>query len=54
MLIEKAVNNAVASVKMEGYRVDEECVNWCKKLLNNEIDMNQYIAFVKQKTGVKN
>ena len=37
---------------MEGYQVDDECVQWCRKLLDNEITMEQYVALVKQKTGV--
>jgi hypothetical protein len=52
MLTDKAIESAVASVKMEGYQLDNECIQWCKKLLENEITMDQYIAFVKQKTGV--
>ena len=52
MSIDKAVENAVASVKMEGYPIDNECVQWCKKLLNKEINLEQYIALVKQKSGV--
>ena len=51
MSIDNAIENAVASVKMEGYRVDSECVQWCKKLLEKEISMEQYIALVKQKSG---
>lgn len=49
---DRVIENAVASVKMEGYQVDNECIQWCKKLLENEISMEQYIALVKQKTGV--
>ena len=52
MSIDKAIENAVASVKMEGYQIDNECVHWCKKLLEKEINMEQYIALVKQKSGV--
>ena len=52
MSIDKAIENAVASLKMEGYQVDSECVQWCKKLLEKEISMEQYIALVKQKSGV--
>ena len=47
--VDKAIENAVASVKMEGYTVDSECVQWCKQLLENKISMEQYIALVKQK-----
>ena len=50
--VDKAIENAVASVKMEGYTVDSECVQWCKQLLENKISMEQYIALVKQKLGV--
>lgn len=52
MSIDKAIENAVASVKMEGYQIDSECVQWCKQLLENKINMEQYIALVKQKSGV--
>lgn len=52
MSTDKVIENAVASVEMEGYQVDNECIQWCKKLLENEISMEQYIALVKQKTGV--
>ena len=52
MSIDKAIENAIASVKMEGCQVDNECVQWCKKLLEKEINMEQYIALVKQKSGV--
>ena len=52
MSVDKAIENAVASVKMEGYTVDSECVQWCKQLLENKISMEQYIALVKQKLGV--
>ncbi len=51
MSIDKAIENAITSVKMEGYQIDNDCVQWCKKLLNNEISLAQYIAFVKQKSG---
>ena len=52
MSIDKAIENAVASVIMEGYQVDSECIRWCERLLKKEIDMEQYIALVKQKAGV--
>ena len=52
MLIDKAVENAIASVEMEGYQIDDDCVQWCKQLLGKEITLEQYIALVKQKSGV--
>ena len=44
---DKAIENAVASVEMEGYQIDEQSKEWCKKLLLNEITMDEYIEFVK-------
>ena len=52
MSIDKAIENAVVSVKMEGYHVDNEGLQWCKKLLEKEITMEQYIALIKEKAGV--
>lgn len=52
MSVDKAIGNAVASVMMEGYQIDNECIQWCKQLLENKISMEQYIALVKQKSGV--
>ena len=52
MSIEKVIENAIASVEKEGYQIDSECIVWCKKLLNKEINMEQYIEVVKQKSGV--
>ncbi len=49
---DKAVENAVASVEMEGYQLDNECIELCKKLLKKEINMEQYISIIKQKSGV--
>jgi hypothetical protein len=50
--IDKAINNAVASVEMEGFHIDEQSKRWCKQLLLNEITMEEYINKVKQKAGV--
>ena len=50
--IERAINNAAASIEMEGFSVDEQSKVLCRKLLSNEITMEQYIALVKQKAGV--
>lgn len=52
MSIDNAIKNAVASLNIEGYKVDSECVTWCEQLLKNEISMEQYISLVKQKSGV--
>lgn len=50
--IERAINNAAASIEMEGFSIDEQSKVLCRKLLLNEITMEQYIALVKQKAGV--
>lgn len=47
---DKAIENAVASVEMEGYQIDEQSKEWCKKLLLNEITMEEYIELVKLKS----
>lgn len=50
--IEKAIKNASASVEMEGFSIDKQSKILCKKLLLNEITMEEYILFVKQKAGL--
>ena len=50
--IEKAIKNAVASVEMEGYHIDEQSKEWCRQLLRKEITMEEYIALIKKKAGV--
>lgn len=50
--IEKSIRTASASLEMEGFSVDERAKLWCKKLLNKEITMDEYISLVKAKAGV--
>ena len=52
MSIDGAIENAVASVKMEGFQIDNESVIWCKELLEGKINFEQYLLLVKQKAGV--
>lgn len=52
MSIDKAIENSAASVEMEGFRIDEQCIDWCRKLLNGELSMEEYIVLVKQRAGV--
>ncbi len=52
MSIERAINNAAASVEMEGYSIDEQSKIWCRQLLEKQITMDQYIHLVKQRAGV--
>lgn len=51
--IDKSIKNAVASVEMEGFHIDEQSKIWCKQLLLKEITMEEYIRRVKQKAGVR-
>lgn len=50
--IDKAIENSAASVEMEGYQIDEQCKDWCRKLLQGELTMEEYIVLVKQRAGV--
>ncbi len=50
--IEKIINNAAASVEMEGYHIDEQSRSWCRQLINQEITLPEYIALVKRKSEV--
>ena len=50
--IEQSIKNASASVEMEGFHIDQQSKEWCKKLLNKEITISQYIELVKEKAGV--
>lgn len=52
MSIDNTIENAVASVKMEGFQIDNESLIWCKQLLEGKIDFEQYLFLVKQKAGV--
>ena len=52
MSIDKAIENAVKSVEMEGFAVDDKCKVWCRKLMHKEITMEEYIALVKNLAGV--
>ena len=50
--IEVAINNAEVSLNMEGLFVSEQTKILCKKLLSQEITMEEYLKLVKQKAGV--
>lgn len=49
MSVEKAIENAVVSVKMEGCQIDERSRIWCKKLFEKVITFEQYLELIKQK-----
>ncbi|MEE0913611.1 MAG: hypothetical protein U0L76_03385 [Ruminococcus sp.] len=50
--LEKNIANAVASIEMEGFHIDEQSKILCKQLLSKEITMEEYIRLIKQKVGV--
>jgi len=49
---ERAVDNAVASVEMEGFHVSEETKELCMKVLNGQMDYATYLMLAKQRAGV--
>ena len=52
MQIEKAINNAVFSTEMEGYIIDDNAKELCRKLLKKEITIEEYISSVKSSDGI--
>ncbi len=50
--IEQAIANAVASVEMEGNHIDEQCKEWGRQLLRDELSVDEYIQRVLKKDGV--
>jgi len=49
---ERAVDNAVASVEMEGFHVSEEAKALCLQVLNGQMDKDTYIALAMRRAGV--
>ena len=47
--IDKAIKNAIASLKMEGSHIDDESIHHCKELLENKITWEQYMDIVNRK-----
>lgn len=52
MSIDKAIANAVASLNMEGFSVDENSKDLVRLVLENKMTAEEYIALVKKKAGV--
>ena len=50
--INTAINNAEASLVIEGLSVSKQTKALCKKLLAKEINMSVYIAIIKQNAMV--
>ena len=44
--LKKAMENAEASLNMEGLYVSEECKELCRKLLKKEISLEEYIECI--------
>ena len=44
--LQKAMDNAEASINMEGLYVDDLCKEFCEKLLNNEMTFEEYLKWV--------
>ena len=47
--IDKSIQAAAASLEMEGFSVDPQCVELCRLLLADEISMEEYLARVTPK-----
>ncbi len=48
----EAIENAAASVEMEGFKITEQDKQWGEKLLNKEITFDEYFAYALNKSGV--
>ncbi len=48
--LQKAMDNAEASINMEGLYVSEPCKKLCEKLLNKEITFDEYLKRVTEGT----
>ncbi len=44
--IEKSIRTATASLEMEGFVVDPDCMSLCQKMLSGEISMEEYLVQV--------
>ncbi len=44
--IEKSIRTAAASLEMEGFAVDPDCMALCQKMLFGEITMEEYLTQV--------
>lgn len=41
----EAIENAAASIEMEGFTISEQSKEWCEKYLNHEISFDEYLTF---------
>ena len=49
MTLENALDRGIANVEIEGFTVDEQMREWCKKLLKKEITYEEYLALLRDK-----
>lgn len=42
--LQKAIDNAEASINMEGLHISASCKKLCEKLLKNEITFEEYLS----------
>ncbi len=47
-----SVNEAAASLEMEGFHVDREAMRWCEQVLQNKMTKEEYLKRVLAKAGV--
>ncbi len=52
MPIDTAIDNAVASLTMEGLSADEKAKELVRLVLENKITAEEYISLIKKKAGV--
>jgi hypothetical protein len=48
----EAIENAAASVEMEGFKITEQDKKWCEKLQNKEITFDEYLSYALKQAGV--
>lgn len=48
----RSVENTAAAVEMEGFRIDEECKDWCRLVLMNQISKEEYLNLLLKKAEV--
>ena len=49
--LKKAMENAEASIKMEGLYVSESCKNLCEKLMRQEISFEDYLLLISEEVN---
>ncbi len=52
MSVDTAIENASASLTMEGFSIDQKAKELVRLVLENKMTTEEYIAIIKQKAGV--